>query len=66
MSTPNRLEVLHAAIDLAWIDDDDANQERREWIKGQTHEWSTDVLIETLLDAVEMAVMKATQDAEEN
>ena len=53
----DRLEVLQAAAGLHAIQDMDESQAVREKIKAAVHEWPQDLIIETLLDAAECAVI---------
>ena len=62
----NRVEVLRLAIDSIFEEDDDRFQEMREKIKAATHEWNHDLLIETLLDAGECAVLRLQDQAEDS
>ncbi|MGB0873668.1 MAG: hypothetical protein ACPGSE_00295 [Synechococcus sp.] len=67
MAYHNRIEVLNVANCMGLYPDTEegsiAQQEMREWIKCQVHEWPKDLIVETLCDAVEGACMKERDEA---
>ena len=67
MAHYNRIEVLNVACCMGLYHDTEegsiAQQEMREWIKVQVHEWPIDLIVETLCDAVEGACFKEREEA---
>lgn len=60
----NRVEVMLAAGRLHTITDMDEAQEVREQIKAAVHEWSQDLIVETLLDGAWAASRPINEDHE--